>query len=70
MVKGETIVSIATNGSKMKRKEAQHKSEGSLLSIPFLQQVRMKTKSNDLPFIRRPFEIGRASCRERVCLYV
>ena len=27
-----------------------------LLFIPFLQQVRMKTKSNDLPFIHGPFE--------------
>ena len=51
MVKGETIVSIATNESKMERKEAKHNTrvKEALLSIPLLQQVRMKTKSNDLP---------------------
>ena len=40
------------------KEEARHNTivKEAMLSIPHLQQGRMKTKSKDLPFIHGPFE--------------
>ena len=57
MVKGEPIVSIATNEREMEMKKqvtTQWRKPCSLFHSS--KEMRMKTKSNDLPFIHRPFE--------------
>ena len=57
VVKGESIVSVATNEREMERGRqvtTQWRKPCSLFHSS--KQVRMKTKSNDLPFIHGPFE--------------
>ena len=57
VVKGESIVSVATNEREMEmKKQVTTQWEETLFSIPLFQQARMKTKSKDLSFIHRTFE--------------
>ena len=66
VVKGESIVSVATNEREMERKRqvtTPWRKPCSLFHSS--KQVRMKTKSKDLPFIQWPFE-GR--CNPKIAL--
>ena len=57
VVNGETIVSEATNESNGKEGSKHNtRVREAVLSIPHIQQGRMKNKSKDLSFIHGPFE--------------
>ena len=57
VVKGGIDRKRSNNGSKWKEKQdSTHKGEGSNALYSCFRTRRMKTKSNDLPFIHSPFE--------------